>query len=160
MSSVDELLDGSDTQVQGPLQLTRVHVDKREASQHRRTLFLVLISVLPPLFLILVGCILFYIYRMAHRAPQPPAGPSLQLAAVQGLDQSVIESFSRVSFPPEDRGILHGTTSCDICLGEFKPGNSLMIFPTCPHVYHVSCIETWLVRNSTRSMCRHDYRGT
>jgi E3 ubiquitin-protein ligase ATL10/75/76/77/78 len=45
-------------------------------------------------------------------------------------------------------------TDCPICLGEFWEGEKVRILPQCNHGFHVKCIDTWLVSNSTCPLCR------
>eukprot|EP00980_Cylindrotheca_fusiformis_P016410 scaffold4891_cov140-Cylindrotheca_fusiformis.AAC.7 len=54
----------------------------------------------------------------------------------------------------QDRG-----TICDICLDDFKVGDSVAWSPnmTCPHCFHKECILDWLMRNKTCPSCRKDY---
>ncbi|XP_057515659.1 E3 ubiquitin-protein ligase RING1-like [Amaranthus tricolor] len=43
---------------------------------------------------------------------------------------------------------------CTVCLGEFKEGESLRVFPKCCHAFHISCIDTWLASHITCPICR------
>ncbi|GLJ39078.1 hypothetical protein SUGI_0796580 [Cryptomeria japonica] len=46
-------------------------------------------------------------------------------------------------------------TGCAICLAEFQQGEELRALPTCNHGFHVRCIDTWLVSNSSCPSCRN-----
>ncbi|KAK4408773.1 RING-H2 finger protein ATL78 [Sesamum angolense] len=45
-------------------------------------------------------------------------------------------------------------TDCPICLGEFVEGEDVRILPRCNHVFHVKCIDRWLVLHSSCPTCR------
>ncbi|KAJ8624580.1 hypothetical protein MRB53_033110 [Persea americana] len=51
--------------------------------------------------------------------------------------------------------VLFRGTECPICLGEFIDGEKVRALPKCNHGYHMKCIDTWLVSNSTCPTCRH-----
>ncbi|EXC31610.1 RING-H2 finger protein ATL46 [Morus notabilis] len=43
---------------------------------------------------------------------------------------------------------------CAVCLCEFSEKDKLRLLPTCSHAFHISCIDTWLLSNSTCPLCR------
>ncbi|KAL3628699.1 hypothetical protein CASFOL_027745 [Castilleja foliolosa] len=43
---------------------------------------------------------------------------------------------------------------CAVCLCEFSDGDKLKCIPICSHAFHIHCIETWLLSNSTCPLCR------
>ncbi|KAM0924371.1 hypothetical protein ACQ4PT_004985 [Festuca glaucescens] len=43
---------------------------------------------------------------------------------------------------------------CSICLGEYNEKEILRIMPTCRHNFHLSCIDTWLQKQTTCPICR------
>ncbi|WJX92777.1 RING-type E3 ubiquitin transferase [Trifolium repens] len=45
-------------------------------------------------------------------------------------------------------------TQCVICLGDYKEKEVLRIIPYCGHTFHLSCIDTWLRKQSTCPVCR------
>ncbi|XP_061347680.1 RING-H2 finger protein ATL39-like [Gastrolobium bilobum] len=46
------------------------------------------------------------------------------------------------------------STQCVICLAEYKEKELLRIIPKCGHSFHLSCIDTWLRKQSTCPVCR------
>lgn len=48
------------------------------------------------------------------------------------------------------------TISCAVCLQEFKNGESARRLPACEHIFHVLCIDRWLLRHGSCPMCRQD----
>lgn len=43
---------------------------------------------------------------------------------------------------------------CAVCLCEFSELDKLRLLPLCSHAFHIDCIDTWLLSNSTCPLCR------
>ncbi|XP_021860549.1 RING-H2 finger protein ATL66 [Spinacia oleracea] len=43
---------------------------------------------------------------------------------------------------------------CSICLGDYQEKEVLRIMPKCGHSFHLSCIDPWLMKQSTCPVCR------
>ncbi|KAL1346205.1 hypothetical protein HN51_019920 [Arachis hypogaea] len=62
-----------------------------------------------------------------------------------------------MKLPPLVRYGMHGTTKnndCPICLEDFNAGQFCQIFPSCKHMYHSNCIDSWLKKKLTCPVCR------
>ena len=46
---------------------------------------------------------------------------------------------------------------CTVCIEDFGKGEEVRVLP-CDHIYHLKCIDTWLVRNGTCPVCKFDCR--
>ncbi|MQL93218.1 hypothetical protein Taro_025857 [Colocasia esculenta] len=69
-----------------------------------------------------------------------------------GLDQSSIDAlpvflYREVVGPKEP-------SDCAVCLCEFAEEDKLRLLPACSHAFHINCIDTWLLSNSTCPLCR------
>ncbi|KAL6518852.1 hypothetical protein OROHE_017605 [Orobanche hederae] len=69
-----------------------------------------------------------------------------------GLDQAFIDalpvfSYKEVVGPKEP-------FDCAVCLCEFSETDQLRLLPMCSHAFHIDCINTWLLSNSTCPLCR------
>ncbi|KAJ0986621.1 hypothetical protein J5N97_004977 [Dioscorea zingiberensis] len=69
-----------------------------------------------------------------------------------GLDQAFIDAlpvflYREVVGPKEP-------FDCAVCLCEFAGDDHLRLLPLCGHAFHLSCIDTWLLSNSTCPLCR------
>lgn len=69
-----------------------------------------------------------------------------------GLDQAFIDAlpvflYGEVVGPNEP-------FDCAVCLCEFTHNDKLRLLPTCSHAFHITCIDTWLLSNSTCPLCR------
>lgn len=71
------------------------------------------------------------------------------------IDQSVC-NFPNLQF---SKTKLCGSTSsssssCSICLMDYKDRDSLRVLPACGHFFHVKCVDPWLRINMTCPVCR------
>ncbi|GAB4836628.1 hypothetical protein Ancab_001541 [Ancistrocladus abbreviatus] len=69
-----------------------------------------------------------------------------------GLDQAFIDAlpvflYSEIVGPKEP-------FDCAVCLSEFSEKDKLRLLPLCGHAFHMNCIDTWLLSNSTCPLCR------
>ncbi|XVF02415.1 hypothetical protein REPUB_Repub04eG0173800 [Reevesia pubescens] len=69
-----------------------------------------------------------------------------------GLDQAFIDALP-VFLYTEIMG-LKEPFDCPVCLCEFLEQDKLRLLPLCSHAFHIDCIDTWLMSNSTCPLCR------
>ncbi|KAL3818645.1 hypothetical protein ACJIZ3_004550 [Penstemon smallii] len=69
-----------------------------------------------------------------------------------GLDQALIDTLP-IFYYKEIMG-LKEPFDCAVCLCEFTDWDKLKLLPNCSHAFHIQCIETWLLSNSTCPLCR------
>nr|XP_043626516.1 RING-H2 finger protein ATL46 [Erigeron canadensis] len=69
-----------------------------------------------------------------------------------GLDQAFIDALPVFSYK-ELMG-LKEPFDCAVCLCEFTQQDNLRLLPLCSHAFHMHCIDTWLLSNSTCPLCR------
>ncbi|KAJ4796561.1 RING/U-box superfamily protein [Rhynchospora pubera] len=73
----------------------------------------------------------------------------------RGVDHQVIETFPLINYAAvKHMRALKSPLECAVCLSEFLDDDSLRILPGCRHVFHVSCIDTWLAEHNTCPVCR------
>ncbi|CAH9092377.1 unnamed protein product [Cuscuta epithymum] len=136
------------------------------------------------LFIIIIVSVLFFVSALLHLlvrflVKKPSGGESgrdhpetssnsdaLQRQLQQlfhqhdtGLDQAFIDALPVFVY----REIVSATAGgggpkepfdCAVCLCEFKGRDKLRLLPVCGHAFHVACIGTWLLSNSTCPLCR------
>lgn len=69
-----------------------------------------------------------------------------------GVEQSFIDTLPVFAYG-SIRGLKDGT-DCAVCLTEFGDDDRLRLLPKCKHAFHLDCIDTWLLSNSTCPLCR------
>lgn len=69
-----------------------------------------------------------------------------------GLDQAFIDALP--VFLYKDIVGLKEPFDCAVCLCEFSEQDKLRLLPLCSHAFHIDCIDTWLLSNSTCPLCR------
>ncbi|TVU28480.1 hypothetical protein EJB05_19998, partial [Eragrostis curvula] len=70
-----------------------------------------------------------------------------------GLDQAFIDALPVFAY----REVIGGSKEpfdCAVCLCEFDGEDKLRLLPVCGHAFHLQCIDTWLLSNSTCPLCR------
>ncbi|XP_021296689.1 RING-H2 finger protein ATL70-like isoform X1 [Herrania umbratica] len=80
------------------------------------------------------------------------------VAREQGLDEETLSSYPELLY---SQAKLHkpdsvsSTSSCSICLGEYKDTDMLRLLPACGHVFHLKCVDSWLRLHPTCPICRN-----
>ncbi|KAG4921292.1 hypothetical protein AAZX31_18G125300 [Glycine max] len=69
-----------------------------------------------------------------------------------GLDQALIDALP--VFLYKDIIGLKEPFDCAVCLCQFSEQDMLRLLPLCNHAFHIDCIDTWLLSNSTCPLCR------
>nr|CAD1826847.1 unnamed protein product [Ananas comosus var. bracteatus] len=98
-------------------------------------------------------------FRANHRRNPAASSEGLQRQLQQlfhlhdsGLDQSLIDLLP--IFPYREILGPKEPFDCAVCLCEFAAEDRLRLLPLCGHAFHLSCIDTWLLSNSTCPLCR------
>ncbi|KAG8637990.1 RING-H2 finger protein ATL46 [Manihot esculenta] len=130
------------------------------------------------LFIIVILAVLFFISGLLHllvrflikhpsslassqsnRYPEISGPDALQRQLQQlfhlhdsGLDQAFIDALP--VFHYKEIVGLKEPFDCAVCLCEFSEKDKLRLLPMCSHAFHISCIDTWLLSNSTCPLCR------
>ncbi|KAK8586913.1 hypothetical protein V6N12_021433 [Hibiscus sabdariffa] len=132
------------------------------------------------LFIIVILAVLFFISGLLHllvrfliKHPSSSSSPSSQSNqypevstsdALQrqlqqlfhlhdsGLDQAFIDALP--VFQYKEIVGLKEPFDCAVCLCEFSEKDKLRLLPMCSHAFHINCIDTWLLSNSTCPLCR------
>ncbi|WCJ28286.1 RING/U-box superfamily protein [Euphorbia peplus] len=68
--------------------------------------------------------------------------------------QNVTDPTIAVTVPVSRYSKEHNEEMCSVCLSEFKDGDQIRVLPDCLHVFHVTCIDTWLISHSNCPLCR------
>ncbi|MED6106027.1 hypothetical protein PIB30_000811 [Stylosanthes scabra] len=70
-----------------------------------------------------------------------------------GLEQSIIDALPVFHYQ-DLLGVNKEPFDCAVCLCEFSHEEKLRLVPICSHAFHMNCLDTWLLSNSTCPLCR------
>ncbi|KAK7265709.1 hypothetical protein RJT34_33332 [Clitoria ternatea] len=133
-------------------------------------LILLVIIVLAVIFFVygLVHLILWFLmkrpsssslYSSNNRFPETTRTRALQRQLHQlfrlhdsGLDQALVDALP--VFHYQDLLGSKEPFDCAVCLCEFSEQDKLRLVPMCSHAFHMNCLDTWLLSNSTCPLCR------
>ncbi|KAL3744098.1 hypothetical protein ACJRO7_013366 [Eucalyptus globulus] len=127
-----------------------------------KAIIMILITTLFFLFLGLAAIILLLLCLaggLLHRRhqidlPPPPGG------ALPPRDLKRLPKFRFPKSGAQGQG-LHdqGFSDCAVCLDEFSQGQWCRKLVGCGHVFHKSCVDTWLVKVAACPVCRSPVRA-
>ncbi|XP_010060349.2 NEP1-interacting protein-like 1 [Eucalyptus grandis] len=73
----------------------------------------------------------------------------------KGLSQNCIQRLPEYHFQSSKMAkISDDGICCSICLQDFKEGETGRRLPKCGHIFHLECLDAWLVRRGSCPMCR------
>ncbi|MED6216180.1 hypothetical protein PIB30_005059 [Stylosanthes scabra] len=70
---------------------------------------------------------------------------------VKGMAKSVILKFPSLKFKSKK---MYNISSCSICFQDFEEEELIRILPKCGHIFHLQCIDKWLIQQGSCPMCR------
>lgn len=121
------------------------------------------------LLLIFILCYICHICKSRLHSPPPPTTDADHdyISITQGLRDDILATFptflySEIVMPAQGdtqkdhvRHINSYNSGCSICLADYKPTDVLRLLPECGHLFHLSCIDTWMKVHPTCPMCRN-----
>ncbi|XP_074302030.1 NEP1-interacting protein-like 1 [Silene latifolia] len=130
-----------------------------------------------------IGCLLYLIDVIASllsgRLVRERIGPAMlsavqsQMGAVEtnfeevtnifdtggakGLSCDFVEKIPKIKITTENNMDASGErVSCSVCLQDFQIGETIRSLPHCHHMFHLPCIDKWLLRHGSCPLCRRD----
>ncbi|BAT80723.1 NEP1-interacting protein [Vigna angularis] len=76
------------------------------------------------------------------------------IRGARGVPQNVIMKLQFQPFNSGKMSKLYNMSCCSICFQEFEDGELVRILPKCGHLFHLECIDKWLVQQGSCPMCR------
>ncbi|XP_042032265.1 RING-H2 finger protein ATL70-like [Salvia splendens] len=70
--------------------------------------------------------------------------------AMNGLDESTLSSYPQITYSDAKPG-----DTCSICLADYATGDLLRLLPDCAHLFHLACVDPWLLLHSSCPICRY-----
>nr|XP_016475551.1 PREDICTED: NEP1-interacting protein-like 1 [Nicotiana tabacum] len=130
-----------------------------------------------------IGCLLYLIDVIASllsgRLVRERIGPAMlsavqsQMGAVEttyeevpnifdtggskGLTGDFVEKIPKIVISKDNNVDDTGErVSCSVCLQDFQMSETVRCLPQCHHMFHLPCIDTWLLRHGSCPLCRRD----
>ncbi|KAK9713063.1 hypothetical protein RND81_06G000700 [Saponaria officinalis] len=130
-----------------------------------------------------IGCLLYLIDVIASllsgRLVRERIGPAMlsavqsQMGAVEtnfeevtnifdtggarGLSYDFVDKIPKIKISPNNNTDASGDkVSCSVCLQDFQIGETVRSLPQCHHMFHLPCIDKWLLRHGSCPLCRRD----
>ncbi|KAG6513608.1 hypothetical protein ZIOFF_023940 [Zingiber officinale] len=104
-------------------------------------------------FFLLLSYYVFVIkcWLNAHHSSGRRHSVSLSSTSEQrGLAESAIRAIPTFRY----RQLSVGAAECAVCLSELQEQERIRLLPSCLHVFHIDCIDTWLQFNANCPLCR------
>ncbi|KAI3470661.1 hypothetical protein Pfo_027324 [Paulownia fortunei] len=93
-----------------------------------------------------------------HRfsASRDDGGSSIVAIQHNGLDEATLSSYPHFTYSQLKPHKNDSTASaCSICLADYKESDLLRLLPDCGHLFHLKCIDPWLILHPTCPICRN-----
>ncbi|PSS00447.1 NEP1-interacting protein [Actinidia chinensis var. chinensis] len=75
----------------------------------------------------------------------------------KGLPEKSVEQIPKIKITSNNNVDASGEkASCSVCLQDFQLGETVRSLPHCHHMFHLPCIDKWLVRHGSCPLCRRD----
>ncbi|PSS30000.1 NEP1-interacting protein [Actinidia chinensis var. chinensis] len=75
----------------------------------------------------------------------------------KGLPENSVEKIPKIKITSNNNVDASGEkASCSVCLQDFQLGETVRSLPHCHHMFHLPCIDKWLVRHGSCPLCRRD----
>ncbi|KAK9285560.1 hypothetical protein L1049_024755 [Liquidambar formosana] len=75
----------------------------------------------------------------------------------KGLTGDSVEKIPKIKITSNNDADASGERdSCSVCLQDFQLGETVRSLPHCHHMFHLPCIDKWLLRHGSCPLCRRD----
>ncbi|KAK1410496.1 hypothetical protein QVD17_37033 [Tagetes erecta] len=75
----------------------------------------------------------------------------------KGLPEYSVEKIPKITVTRDNNLDDSGErVSCSVCLQDFQLGETVRSLPQCHHMFHLPCIDKWLIRHGSCPLCRRD----
>ncbi|GMJ07877.1 Arabidopsis Toxicos en Levadura 26 [Hibiscus trionum] len=75
----------------------------------------------------------------------------------KGLAGDLVEKIPKIKITNNNNVDASGEkVSCSVCLQDFLLGETVRSLPQCHHMFHLPCIDKWLISHGSCPLCRRD----
>ncbi|XP_043708240.1 NEP1-interacting protein 1-like [Telopea speciosissima] len=80
-----------------------------------------------------------------------------ETGGTKGLSGDSVEKIPKIKITNMNNVDASGErVSCSVCLQDFQLGEMVRSLPYCHHMFHLPCIDEWLIRHGSCPLCRRD----
>ncbi|KAE8685958.1 NEP1-interacting protein 1 [Hibiscus syriacus] len=77
------------------------------------------------------------------------------IGGTKGLDGDLVEKIPKIKIKNNNNADGE-KVSCSVSLQDFQLGEMVRSLPQCHHMFHLSCIDKWLISHGSCPLCRRD----
>ncbi|KAH1151158.1 hypothetical protein GYH30_044900 [Glycine max] len=79
------------------------------------------------------------------------------IGGAKGLSRDSVEKIPKITITSDNNVDASGEKdSCSVCLQDFQLGETGRSLPHCHHIFHLPCIDMWLMKHGSCPLCRRD----
>ncbi|KAK7262998.1 hypothetical protein RJT34_30582 [Clitoria ternatea] len=79
------------------------------------------------------------------------------IGGAKGLSGDSVEKIPKIIITSDKNVDASGEgVSCSVCLQDFQVGETVRSLPHCHHMFHLPCIDKWLIKHGSCPLCRRD----
>ncbi|KAF9621651.1 hypothetical protein IFM89_025562 [Coptis chinensis] len=79
------------------------------------------------------------------------------IGGAKGLSKEIVERIPKIKVTTKNNVDASGDKiSCSVCLQDFQLEEKVRILPFCHHMFHLPCIDKWLMKQGSCPLCRRD----
>ncbi|KAK7360262.1 hypothetical protein VNO77_02245 [Canavalia gladiata] len=79
------------------------------------------------------------------------------IGGAKGLSGDSVEKIPKITITNANNIDASGErVSCSVCLQDFQLGETVRCLPHCNHMFHLPCIDKWLINHGSCPLCRRD----
>ncbi|RZC84181.1 hypothetical protein C5167_046968 [Papaver somniferum] len=108
---------------------------------------------------IIVSIVIAYHYCARNQNPTQPPQQILSDQSVSigvGLDEAILDNYPELLYAEvTTQNNKHNASSCcSICLADYANNDMLRLLPNCGHLFHLKCVDPWLLQHPSCPICR------
>ncbi|PHT98273.1 RING-H2 finger protein ATL70 [Capsicum chinense] len=100
-----------------------------------------------------------YFCTRSQSAELPPGRLEHNCVLDIGIDEATLMSYPKLLYSEAKVNNYYNdsstaSTCCSICLGDYKDNDMLRLLQDCGHLFHLKCVDPWLMLNPSCPICR------
>ncbi|VAI81387.1 unnamed protein product [Triticum turgidum subsp. durum] len=98
---------------------------------------------------------ILYVMNAVDSSQFREAPDLFEIEGTNGMPRASIDKLPEGIITEEyNRNAVGDLSGCSVCLQDFQIGEKVRSLPDCLHVFHVPCIDGWLIKHGSCPLCR------